>query len=141
MKLFLQVLLAVNLASIVILDGWKRKIPDVLLLCYLGIGSVSSILFATISMQERIFASFLFGGAFLFFALTPLRGFGGGDIKLMMCVAFVNGFLISCKVACLAIYSAAVYSMIQGIRNRSLGKKRRTIAFAPFVVIGIVLAT
>lgn len=63
--------------------------------------------------------------------------FGGGDIKLMFASGFLLGFS---KIVCatvLAFISAGIYVMIMLITKKI--KRKDTIAFGPFLAVGLAI--
>lgn len=74
----------------------------------------------------------------LLFLITKGRGMGFGDVKL----AFTIGLLLGLWGGLLALYIAFMSGALVGIHLLFTGRKKmkQTIAFGPFLVIGIIIA-
>lgn len=81
-----------------------------------------------------LFAILVFGGCYL----IARGGMGAGDVKLMAIVGFYVGSAVIMQVMLLTVVAAAIYSIVKLIRKKT--KLKDEIAFAPFVLIGTVLA-
>lgn len=78
------------------------------------------------------------GFFFLLFVVTAGRGMGLGDVKL----AFLLGLLLGYPMIIVGLYAAFLTGAATGVILMVIGKKtlKSTIAFGPFLIIGIVIA-
>lgn len=65
-------------------------------------------------------------------------GMGAGDVKLMAVLGFYLGGSVVISVMVLSVFCSAIYSIVNLVRKRTSLKAE--IPFAPFVMIGTVLA-
>lgn len=70
--------------------------------------------------------------------LLSRGGMGAGDVKLMAVLGFYLGGSVIMSVMVLAVFCSAIYSIINLIRKKTSLKAE--IPFAPFVMIGTILA-
>ncbi|MDO5328519.1 MAG: prepilin peptidase [Coriobacteriia bacterium] len=121
-----------------IIDGKTRKIPNwlVLILIILWIGFATYRSFC-LDQLFYIFTCLLTGiGLFLLmllllYLMKDKNAFGIGDIKYLSVVGLYLGFYS----ACICIISSCVAFVIY-----SLISKKRVAAFAPFILVGIIIS-
>ncbi len=91
-----------------------------------------SILFS--SIMGALIGTLVFGICYL----VSKGGMGAGDVKLITVLGFYVGRSVIMSVMVLAVLCSAVYSVVNLIRKKTSLKAE--IPFAPFIMIGTVLA-
>lgn len=81
-----------------------------------------------------LIGTIVFGACYL----LSRGGMGAGDVKLMAVLGFFLGGSVIISVMVLAVFCSAIYSIVNLIRKKTSLKAE--IPFAPFVMIGTVLA-
>ena len=140
-QLILYLIIACALLVIFEADVEYRIIPDQMLIILL----VVAVLQIFLTHQSQIFSYLLtavisFSVFLLLFIGTKGRGIGFGDVKF----SFVIGMLLGFPQTLVAIYSAFIIGAVISLGLVVMKKKKMrgdTIAFGPFMVVGIVVAT
>lgn len=145
MKILRYLILAGALFAI----AWKDKKEQIILnrhlLILLGVRCVLLILEWLIypeyglsivfsSLMGFLIGTIVFGACYL----LSRGGMGAGDVKLMAVLGFFLGGSVIISVMVLAVFCSAIYSIVNLIRKKTSLKAE--IPFAPFVMIGTVLA-
>lgn len=139
-----QVVVALILLSAMIIDSKTRLIPNVLILCSLGIGALL-LLLEFIFVRDTFLISLLMSIAgficcvVLFYVLSRLtkEGIGMGDVKLIS----VMGLLLGLSSALMSVLFSLILCTLASI-VLLFGKKKNKndrIAFGPFMFFGYIL--
>lgn len=139
---FLNFLIISSLIVIFFIDLKHQLIPEILII----IAAIASLILnlMKVNFQWLLILPYLFSslGALLFFLLLYLltkgKGMGFGDVELAGMLGLFLGFPQTIFALYIAFLTGAFFSVILIVR----GKKRfgQTIAFGPFLVIGILVA-
>ncbi len=128
------------LTAIFFIDVKHRIIPNSLLIAIL-LCTLFYHIFAGHDLIPYIITGIVsFLVFFLLFAVTKGKGMGFGDVKF----AFVIGFLLGFPASLIAFYAAFLTGAAISIILIIAGKKKArgsVIAFGPFLIIGILIAT
>lgn len=133
----LVLLICTVLLCLFFIDYFYGILPDALLLILF----ILTTFYVAPFGWDVLFTQLLIGvGCFVFFLgiylLTRGRGMGFGDVKFV----FIIGYLLGFPNSLLAIYLAFVMGAVVAIALILLGRKKfkgGTIAFGPFLVIGV----
>lgn len=137
--LLLYFLSIIVLIAIFFIDYYHQIIPDSLLIFLLLITITILVLQNAPILSNLVTGTVSFLAFFILFALTKGRGIGFGDVKF----AFVIGLLLGFPSALIAFYAAFLTGAFISIILIVAKKKKfhgDTIAFGPFLVIGIGIA-
>ncbi len=138
-----KLLLLGALSSLIVIfftDAKYQIIPDTIQIALL-IFSIGLLLFSNLSSYQWMIhirdGVAIMLPLLLIFLITRGKGMGFGDVKL----AFTIGFLLGLWGGLLALYIAFMIGAAVGIYLLLTGRKKmkQTIAFGPFLVIGIVI--
>lgn len=139
-----QVIVALILLSAMIIDSKTRLIPNVLILCSLGIGALL-LLLEFIFVRDTFLTSLLMSIAgficcvVLFYVLSRLtkEGIGMGDVKLIS----VMGLLLGLSSALMSVLFSLILCTLASIALLFGKKKNKNdrIAFGPFMFFGYML--
>jgi prepilin signal peptidase PulO-like enzyme (type II secretory pathway) len=135
----LSVCILLSLEILFLIDLTHRILPDKILLLLLVL---TTILHFVVSNNIIPFVISGLVGFLLFsllFVITKGRGMGFGDVKF----AFVIGFMLGFPKIVIALYAAFLIGAIVSVVLIILKKKKLrgdTIAFGPFMIIGIGIA-
>lgn len=135
----LYFLVAIALIAIFFIDYYHQIIPDSLLIFLLLLAILILVLQNAPLLPYLITGAVSFLVFFLLFGLTKGRGIGFGDVKF----AFVIGLLLGFPSALIAFYAAFLTGALISIILIVAKKKKfhgDTIAFGPFLVVGIGIA-
>jgi prepilin peptidase CpaA len=139
-------------------DLFKRKIYDFLTYPAIALGLILRLIGHGFGgVFDQGFLSAIFGAGFcaLIFGIFYLwgRGFGGGDVKLMIAVGALGGFVHSLTCAMATAIIGAVLAVIllfasekgrasmkRMFRRRQEGEERATVPYGVAIALGVVWA-
>lgn len=131
-----QILFGIALLYISIIDIKTKKISNrSLIVAFITGIMVASAL--SISIFDRITGSMILGMGLWMINLVRPGAFGGGDIKLLAVAGFLLGICGGFLALCAAFLSGGIYSALLLLIGKM--KRKDTIAFGPFICLGIVL--
>ena len=131
-----QILFGIALLYISIIDIKTKKISNrSLIVAFITGIMVASAL--SISIFDRITGSMILGMGLWMIDLVRPGAFGGGDIKLLAIAGFLLGIRGGFLALCAAFLSGGIYSALLLLIGKM--KRKDTIAFGPFICLGIVL--
>ena len=130
------ILFGIALLYISIIDIKTKKISNrSLIVAFITGIMVASAL--SISIFDRITGSMILGMGLWMINLVRPGAFGGGDIKLLAIAGFLLGIRGGFLALCAAFLSGGIYSALLLMIGKM--KRKDTIAFGPFICLGIVL--
>lgn len=128
------------LTFIAITDIDTKRIPLVTVIILGVLGILSYFVIPGAGIIERAIGAVCISIPMLIIAIIIPKGFGGGDVKLMVAV----GILLGWKGAVVAFLIASVIGIIAAIISANAKKKdktlKTTIAFGPFLAFGTAVA-
>lgn len=143
--------LMVFLIALSIYDVKHKRVPNVVLACFLpfallapimvGINeglSIPRISFWLSLFLPSILGAMIGGGTLLFCAVITNGGIGGGDIKLAALLGLVYGPYGILMILMLATPLAMLFGLI---KKKATGKRCLNLAFVPFMTIGCCAVT
>lgn len=138
MEILIKVLLTMVFLLIAVNDGYKRRIPDrmVLLVVILGIGL--AVTERDVAISERISGAFAVSVPMAFVMFWVPGAFGGGDIKFTAAAGIALGFRNVIAGSAAAVLLCGLYCIYLLIKKKA--DRKRTFAFGPFLCLGMFLA-
>ena len=125
--------------AIAVTDQKSRVIYDQFHMMIFVLAVIQMCIHGGPAISDRILGALAVSIPMLIITLCIPGSFGGGDIKLM----FVSGFLLGIsKIVCaavLAFFSAGIYVAVMLLMKKI--KRKDTIAFGPFLALGLAVAT
>lgn len=119
-------------------DLQTKKIPDVFLFPLLGLTVVGTIILGSPDLWSAVIAIIIalifFGGQIL---LSKGKWLGEGDLYLALSIAIIFGWKLFLVSTVISYFIGAFVSII--LLSTKQVKKKTTIAFAPFLVIGALI--
>lgn len=145
LKIFRYLAVLAGLFVIAWIDRNEKRIPNKILLILLAARVVILIIEAVVYSElglsilfSAILGGFIGGGLFIFAYILSRGGIGMGDVKLFTVLGCYMGGGSIFAVIFLTVISSAVYSVIMLMLKKI--KLKEEIPFAPFVLLGTILA-
>lgn len=131
-----QILFGITLLYISIVDIKTKKITNrsLMVIFITGIMVAATL---PISILDRIAGSIILGMGLWMIDLVRPGALGGGDIKLLAIAGGLLGWRGGFLALCAAFLSGGIYSALLLLIGKM--KRKDTIAFGPFICLGIVL--
>lgn len=145
LKIFRYLAVLSGLFVIAWIDQNEKRIPNKILLILLAVRVVILIIEAVVYSElglsilfSAILGGFIGGGLFIFAYILSRGGMGMGDVKLFAVLGCYMGGGSIFAVIFLTVISSAAYSVIMLMLKKI--KLKEEIPFAPFVLLGTILA-
>lgn len=133
-------IILIILIQISFYDLEHRIIPPNLNLALLIIG-LATVNIPSPSILSKLGGAFMISVLLFLFAVIKENSFGGGDIKLFFTSGFLLGINGIIEVAMIAFISSFVFVVFMlGFAHKKPVEKPMTIAFGPFISIGIIFS-
>lgn len=123
--------------TITAIDLEKYIIPNEAVLFFIIIGIIYHLVINEIMVGNRLIGLFIGLFAPYLMAVISRGGIGGGDIKLLGAMGFWVGFPGILYIFFISSLTGGIISLILLVIGKK--KKRDSIAFAPFLVLGFLL--
>jgi len=116
----------------IIIDLWKQRIPNILILCGLGVGILLSICnISNIDFVEKIM-SFVLGILILLIPFS-IGAIGAGDVKLLGLIGFYTGLRMIINISVISFVIGGILAIIFIIGHRLDKYKKVSAVFISFI--------
>lgn len=142
----LKIILSLSFLLAVLFIDWKtRKIPNLIILCMLGMRLVfllpEYLLYKDDFLKILLASGIGLAGCFIIMLILSLitkGGIGMGDVKIISAIGFLSGIAISFYTLFLGMFVCMLFSLTLLAMKKK--KMKDQVPFGPFVYIGYVMA-
>ena len=142
-RLVLELVLMSSIVVIAVYDARHMVIPQIPLVIFLVAALIAPGVFSDgiIFSTDRLFAGLmLFAPFYMLWRVSDGRWIGLGDADLAACIGFYLGLIAGFGAVVLAFAVGALYATVVLIGGVCGKKYRREVPFAPFLLVGFVIA-
>lgn len=138
MEILIKVFLTAVLLCIAVNDGYKKRIPDRMVLLVLLLGVGLALTERDITLMERISGAFAVSVPMALVMFWIPGAFGGGDVKLTAAAGIALGVRLVIAGSVAAVLLCGIYCGYLLIKRKA--DRKRTFAFGPFLCLGMFMA-